>query len=300
MRIKPDTKGSNEPAAPSRLPAQPRALPTNIAMASVRIPLSQKVVRGVELHRQLRDISFEPDRTRLIPIEEMPFADERLTSMGEMIMEADGGSLRTFSGNRAHENGWWPSRKRRRLQHWEGTAQRFALLALECDFTVEWAQTEPCLLRFPIGSTWYEWYADMLVSRFNGPDELWEIKRDERQLEDPEYRLKLAGAEEICRRIGMKFRLVMADDIFVDRFHRDNLELFASRRFVSVPPAHMRRFEAFALKNGPQTTYGELANAIDPACPSRGAAIIQGLTVRRRVEVDLRETLTNRTPMTIH
>lgn len=266
----------------------------------MRIPLSQKVVKGVELHRRLRDVSFVPDRTRLVPRVDLPVADERLTSMGELIMEANGGSIRTRSGDRAHENGWWPSRKRGRLQHWEGTAQRFALLAMECDFTVEWAQSEPCLLRFPIGDEWFEWYPDLLVRRFNAPDELWEIKRDERQLEDERYRLKLAGADEICRRVGIRFRLVMAHEIVADRFHRDNLELFAARRFVNIRPEHMRRFEAFGIQNGPSTTYGELARVVDPVCPTRGAAVIQGLTVLRRVEIDLRPLLTNRTPLCIH
>jgi hypothetical protein len=275
--------------------------PRKLGAEEIRIPLSQKVVAGTDLHHQLRDPAIRPDRTRLIPRDEhMPLADDRLTSMGEMIMEASGGSLRTFNGDRAHENGWWPGWKRRRLQHWEGTAQRFALLAAECDFTVEWAQTEPCLLRFPIGNVWYEWFADLQVSRFDGPDELWEIKRDERQLEDPEYRLKLAGADEICRRIGMRFRLVMADEIVVNRHHRDNLETFAGRRFVTIAPEHLRRFEAFAVNRGTETTYGELANAIDPRCPARGAAVIQGLVVRRRVEIDLRDLITNRTPLRIH
>ena len=256
---------------------------------------------GIDLHRRLRDLAFRPDRTRLVPRdEEMPVADERLTSMGEMVMEANGGSLRTFSGDRSHENGWWPGWKRQLLQHWEGTAQRFALLAAECDFTALWAQTEPCLLRFPIGSEWFEWYADLLVSRVDEPDELWEIKRDERQLEDPGYRLKLAGADEICRRIGMRFRLVMADEIIENRHHRDNLELFAGRRFVSMAPEHLRRFEAFAVNNGTETTYGELATVIDPRCPARGAAVIQGLVVRRRIEIDLRHLLTNRTSLRIH
>jgi len=278
-----------------------RIAPKKLREGEVRIPLSQKVVAGTDLHRQLRDPAFNPDRTRLILRgEEMPLADERLTSMGEMIVEANGGSLRTFSGNLAHENGWWPSFKRQRLQHWEGTTQRYALLAAECDFTVAWAQTEPCLLRFLIGNQWYDWYADLLVNRINGPDELWEIKKDERQLEDPEYRLKLAGADEICRRIGMRFRLVMADEIVLNRHHRDNLETFAGRRFVTITPEHLRRFEGFAVNRGTETTYGELANIIDPLCPARGAAVIQGLTIRRRVEIDLRELLTNRTLLRIH
>ena len=278
-----------------------RIAPKKLKDAEVRIPLSQKVVAGIDLRRQLRDPSFRPDRTRLMPRDaEFPLADERLTSMGEMIMEADGGSLRTFTGDRAHENGVWPGWKRRRLQHWEGTAQRYALLAAECDFTVAWAQSEPCLLRFPVGTEWFDWYADLWVTRVDGPDELWEIKRDESQLEKPGYLLKLAAAAEICRRIGMRFRLVMADEIVENRHHRDNLETFAGRRFVSMSPEHIRRFEAFAIGNGPETTYGQLANVIDPTCPARGAAVVQGLVVRRRVEIDLRELLTNRTFVRIH
>ncbi|HEY0312264.1 MAG TPA: hypothetical protein VGC56_07180 [Allosphingosinicella sp.] len=278
-----------------------RVPPRKLKEGAVRVPLSQKLVAGIDLHSQLRDPSFRPDRTRLVPRgEELPVADERLTSMGEMIMEADGGSLRTFSGKLAHENGWWPGWKRQRLQHWEGTTQRSALLAAECDFAVAWAQSEPCLLRFPIGDQWYEWYADLLVNRVDGPDELWEIKKDERQLEDSTYRLKLACADEICRRIGMRFRLVMAEEIVENRHHRDNLETFAGRRFVTMTPEQIRRFEGFAVNRGTETTYGELANVIDPRCPARGAAVVQGLTVRRRVEIDLRKLLTNCTPLRIH
>jgi hypothetical protein len=278
-----------------------RVAPKKPREGELRIPLSQEVVAGINLHRHLHDPMFEADRTRLIlRDEEMPLADERLTSMGEMIMEANGGSLRTFSGNLAHENGWWPGWKRQRLQHWQGMTQRYALIAAESDFKVAWAQSEPCLLRFPIGDQWYEWYADLLVNLVHGPDELWEIKKDEQQLKDPMYRLKLAGVAEICRRIGRRFRLVMAEDIVENRHHRDNIETFASRRFVTIPPEHLRRFEAFAMNRGSETTYGELANFIDPCCPARGAAVIQGLTVRRRVEIDLRELLTNRTPLRIH
>ena len=40
------------------------------------------------------------------------------------IIRADGGgALRTFNGGLAHENGWFASRKARRLLHWEGIAQ---------------------------------------------------------------------------------------------------------------------------------------------------------------------------------
>lgn len=267
----------------------------------LRIPLSQKVLRNSEFDRRILDSSIHPDRTRLVSADEKDLlADERLTLMGEMIVEKNGGSLRTFVGNRAHENGYWPSFKRGRLQHWEGETQRLALLAAECDFNVEWAQSEPCLLRFPLGDEMFEWYADLQVSLFNAPDELWEIKKDERDLADERYRLKLAGVREICRRIGMRFRLVMAEDIAINRHHRNNVELFASRRFLHINPQHMRRFETFAINNGSETTYGQLAGVIDPDCLARGAAVVQALTIQRRVEIDLKSFLTSRTPVRIH
>jgi hypothetical protein len=62
----------------------------------------------------------------------------------------------------------------------------------------------------------------------------------------------------------------------------------------------MRRFEAFATDDGPMTTYGQLASVIDPDCPAQGAAVVQALTIRRRVEIDLRSFLTSSTPVRIY
>lgn len=268
----------------------------------VRVPISQMVVRSAEVHRRLRDPAILPDRTILVPrLEgELPIVDDRLTGMAEMIVHPEGRGVRTFSGNLAHENGWWPDSKRRTLQHWEGMAQRSALVRAASEFRINWVQTEACWLRFPVYDEWFAWCCDLWVDVVDGPDELWEIKSDERQLEDPRYRLKLAGVDEICRRMGKRFRLVMADEIVLNRHHRDNMELFASRRFVTISPDHMRRFENFAMQRGVHASYGELANHIEPACPARGAAVIQGLTCRRRIEIDLRGRLTNATQLHIH
>ena len=268
----------------------------------VRIPTLQQVVRGAALHGQLRDPTIEPSRTRVLDRRDpdMPVVGEELTGMGEMIVRVDGGSLRTFNGRQAHENGWWPSRKRARLQHWEGSAQRNAMMLAECGFDVNWAQTEARRFHFALGGRWRDYTCDLEVDMFDAPTEIWEIKRDDRALEDPDYRLTLAGVDEICRRVGMRFRIVMADEIFTGRHHRDNVELVASRRFVDVGPQHLRRLDAFAIGRGRQTTYGELAEALEPGWESRGRAIVQGLVVRRRVEIDLTRRLIGRTPVTIH
>ncbi len=170
----------------------------------VRVPTSQMVVHGIDLHRQLRNPTLETSRTRVIDQRDpdMPVVGDELTGMGEMIVRADGGSLRTFSGNLAHENGWWPSWKRRRLQHWQGSAQRNALMLAGCDFRVLWAQSEARRFRFFLGDGWRRYTCDLEVDMFAAPTEIWEVKRDDRGLEDPDYRLTLAGVDEICRRIG--------------------------------------------------------------------------------------------------
>ena len=36
-----------------------------------------------------------------------------------MIRAEDGGALRTFNGGLGHENGWYTSRKARRVLHWQ-------------------------------------------------------------------------------------------------------------------------------------------------------------------------------------
>ena len=54
------------------------------------------------------------------------------------------------------------------------------------------------------------------------------------------------------------------------------------------------------MTKGSETTYGELARTIDPGRPTKGAATIQALTVRRRVEIDLSAMLSPNTPLRIH
>jgi alkylated DNA nucleotide flippase Atl1 len=104
----------------------------------------------------------------------------------------------------------------------------------------------------------------------------------------------LAAVAEICRRVGWVFRIVLADEIFLNSHHLINSERFSMRRFARVEKRHTDVLENYALKHGQDTTYGELAAVLHPAAPAVGEAIIQALTVRRRVEIDLtKRILTN-------
>lgn len=281
--IEPDFSSSISSPGPSRI---------------VHTPVAAAVSRAEILDR-LRDPSYEPDRTRVRLYDEARRDSDELVSMGDMYVADHGGSLRTFSGNLSHENGCWPSYKRRRNQHWEGMAQRNFLLRAEVDLDVIWAQSEARRFEFVLGGKRRRYTCDVEERLADGTRLFTEIKRDEADLEDEDYQLTLAGVAEICRRCGWLFRIVFSREIFASRVHRDNVELFQSRRFARVGPEHMRRLTQIASSEGFNHTYGDLAAALEPSFEPAGAAVIQALLVRRMIEIDLTHHLYPETPVRI-
>lgn len=267
----------------------------------IRIPAAQAIVDDLGLAFQLRDPLITPSRANLVPADQMlPTVGEEFIRSAEMFVSADGGSLRWFDGAQAHETGWLASWKRGRLQHWEGLTQKHTLLKAECDWNVLWSQSEARRFRFFLEGRWREYTCDVEIQLADGTTQIVENKADERSLREADYRLTLAGVSEICRRVGFQFHVVMGDEVFANRHHRRNVELFASRRFATVTPRHIRTLEAFAIENGPDTTYGHLAKLMEPRFVAAGKAVVQALTVRRRVQIDLTDHVLDYTPVTLH
>lgn len=267
----------------------------------ISIPVSQEIVRDLPLPLQMRDPSILPSRANLIVASALEGkADPNFVLTAEMKVSSDGGSLRLMSGASGHETGWFPSWKRKRLQHWEGMTQLYTLLKAECDHDVLWAQSEARRFCFMLDGRWREYTCDVEIMMADGTRRIIENKADERSLRDPDYRLTLAGVHEICRRVGFQFEVVMADEVFVDRHHRDNIELFAGRAFTTVTPKHLRTIDAFAAKEGDVTTYGAMAALLEPDFPPLGKAVMQALCVRRKLEIDLTGHLSDRTLVKIH
>ncbi|URW75057.1 hypothetical protein M9980_10870 [Sphingomonas donggukensis] len=126
------------------------------------------------------------------------------------------------------------------------------------------------------------------------------MKRDERDLADPDFRLLLAMVAEILRRCDIGFGVIFRDEIFQDRIHRANAELFAARAFATVELKHLHRLENHFIGNGPISTLGALAEALEPTSTNAGRALVQALTIRRRVEIDLTQRIGPHTPLTIY
>jgi hypothetical protein len=258
----------------------------------VRIPVSQIAVRSPRL-----DALVDPTMARIRPIAGLDHAAiERTVSMATMVRETNGGPLRTFSGGLAHENGWHPSFKARRLLHWQGEAQLQFITKADLDHDVVHLGTECMRLEFAIDGALVSYTIDVELLGADGTIQAIEIKRDERDLEDEDYRLKLAYVREILRRCDIDFRVVLRDEIFRNRRHLRNVEDFASRRLRSVDDDVMARFERHAALHG-SSTFGMLASTLHPESSIQGRATVQALVARRRVRIDLTRRIDDDTPV---
>ena len=268
------------------------------------LPITATAISQLIVRSPRPDHFLEPqqapmrERVRRIARDIKVDADE-IATMATMYRAPNGGPLRTFNGGLTHENGFMYVRKANRLIHWEGVAQRALVIRCESDFSVERVATESVGLEFPFEGELVRYTADVEV---DGPDGLmlWEVKRDERDLADAKLRYKLAVTTEILRRCDIGFGVIFRDEIFRDRKHRANAELFASRAMTTINRRHLDRLENLVLKRGAKSSYGELAEALEPRSQPHGRALLQALAVRRRVEIDISGRLTSDTPLTIH
>jgi hypothetical protein len=218
----------------------------------------------------------------------------------QIVRDKDGAALRTFAGGLTHENSWFANRKARRLLPYEGIAQRDFLLRAEVEFSVVSMMSEAVRFEFngPNGKERYT--ADVELLGSDGTRTIVEVKRNQRDLTDPAYRAKLARVREICEENKMRFRIVFRDEIWVNVVHRRNVTLFASRAFTTIRPEHLDRLGNHREMTGPKTSFGELAGAIDPVNRRYGEAVVQALTVARRIEIDLTRPIFDATEVTIH
>lgn len=218
----------------------------------------------------------------------------------QIVRDQNGGPLRTFSGGLSHENGWFASHKAQQLLPWQGVAQRDVLLRAEVDFNVVSIMSEPVRFQFNGPNGKEEYTADVELLESDGTRTIVEIKRDKRDLADLPYRAKLDRVRQICDENGMQFRIVFRDDIWVSIVHRRNVTLFASRAFTTIHPEHLERLDNHREMRGPKTSFAALADVIDPVNRRYGEAIVQALTVARRVEIDLTRPIFDATEVTIH
>jgi len=268
------------------------------AARSVRIPISQIAQRHPRLDRfedRAQRVSDQRIRRQGDGFE----IDEDAVAMATMVRAKGGGSLRTMNGAQWFENGWHRSRKAGHLLHWEGETALWQLLRLDTDGDAEAISSESVGFEWVLNGSMRRYTVDVEVVDPSGRRTLLEVKRTERDLDDPEYRLALAYVRETCRRCGIDFRIVYRDEIFSSLVHRRNACLFASRGFVAVEERHMSVLGDHRRATGGETEYGALAEALEPGHPVAGKAVVQGMLVRRLLRMDLTLRLDDASPLTI-
>lgn len=265
-----------------------------------RIPVSQIAVRGPAIG-MLADPAVSPSRSRLRPIDLENASSEELIPMSNMVRAPLDAPLRLVNDMEAgHERGIYASPKAPFPLVWEGEAQMDALIAADVNREAVGVGTECVRFEFPMGGAMVVYTVDVALRLAEGRELLIEIKRDERDLEDRDYRLKLAIVAEICRRCDIGFRVVLRPEIFVSDRHRRNAALVASRGFATIRADHLRQLDAHRRSTGGESTLGDLAAALEPSSAVLGEAVVHALVVHRRVSLDLTRRLLPSAPAVIH
>jgi len=246
-------------------------------LTPVRMPILQTFALEDFPHTYL-DNSEEPDPGRLLVkrlVEEAELDDE-VVAMGKIDIAGDGRSLRTFTGGKASEVAIMACPKSHHMLHVEGaTAEQYVISQQVAHQTLAIA-TEAMVVSWDGGRH----LPDVLLYREHGGFVVREIKRDENDLRKPKLRRNIAIAAEIFRRAGIDYSIVYRREIFANIRHRKNAHLFASR--------------------GPEATWGEIVELLDPFDRIGAVASAQALVVRRRIEIDLTQRVHDGLPIILH
>jgi hypothetical protein len=267
------------------------------ALTPVRTAVEQEMLREDWLRTYL-DASQEADsgrlRVRRLVEEEDP--DDDLVAMGSIEISHDGRSLRTFTGKKATEVAIMNCPKSHRLLHVEGATAMGFVVSMQVDQAVASIVTEGMVVRWEGGR--HE--PDVLLIRDDGRVSVREIKRDENDLRKPRLRRNIAIASEILRRAGFDYSVVYRRDVFANARHRRNAHLFASRGFAHVSRRQLDALDGRLATRGAEATWGEVVDLLDARDPIGAVASAQALVVRRRIEIDLTQRVSDDLPVVIH
>lgn len=266
-------------------------------LTPLRTPVPQTLALEDFPHTYL-DQSEEPDpgRLRTRQLVEETDLDDEVVAMGKIQMSDDGRSLRTFSGKKASEVAIMNCPKSHHMLHVEGaTAEKYVISQQVAHETIAIA-TEAMVVSWNGGRH----LPDVILYREHGGYVVREIKRDENDLRKPKLRRNIAIASEILRRSGIDYSIVYRREIFANIRHRKNAHLFASRGFAHVSRSQIDALDDRLASRGPEATWGEIVELLDPIDRIGAVASAQALVVRRRIEIDLTQRVHDGLPIILH
>lgn len=238
----------------------------------------------------------DPGRLRVRQLVEDENFDDEVVAMGRIDMSSDGRSLRTFSGKKASEVAIMNCAKSHHMLHVEGATAEKYVISQQVAHEALAIATEAMVVSWSGGRH----LPDVLLYREHGGFVVREIKRDENDLRNPKLRRNIAIASEILRRASIDYSIVYRREIFANIRHRKNAHLFASRGFAHVSRSQLDALDDRLASRGPEATWGEIVELLDPFDRIGAVASAQALVVRRRIEIDLTQRVHDGLPIILH
>jgi hypothetical protein len=254
------------------------------------------------LHPALRDAGEIVDPRRLRREHARWQGLDQATRLARIIVLDHGGRRRPVihRGSR-HLRSRLVSKKTGLLQISEGKGLRFLIQQCEIDGDVVDFQAHPFRIDVVVDGEVLTWYPDLVWVRRGERPRLIEVKTDIRALDDPDYLAKLEAMMEVARRMGWSMQILYDEDIFGHRLVRDdrwtNVNAIHSRRYLKTTTAE-RRAVARMVANAKRSEWAAARDAVAPADPVRGDAVVEWAIARGHLSVDTDWPITPRTMLT--
>lgn len=210
---------------------------------------------------------------------------ESLTAIATMVLPVSGGSIRTIvTGRRVITTGVYASRKTGRAHPYESKNERAFFMNCEVDTDIVEYRAQPFRLEFVIDGKKRIYIADAVRLQANSIVEVVEIKKDQRQLKDPDYYLKLQAVRAICDQKGWQFRILFQHDLCEPILRFQNIEDIQSWAFTDYGSSDVFKAVQY-LSIHKRASLGDLADRL--GSQPVGIAKLKAMMVGRIVRLDL-------------
>ncbi len=236
----------------------------------------------------LADIEVDPSRLRLKRVATTWEGGEASTSLlaRMTVLQHGGYSLPIVTRGKKHLRVRMPSRKTGTRQMLEGPSEFFLGMDSEVRWDVRDWEGHPMVFDLVYDGRPMQYHLDLMRQLRDGTVHCIEAKRTERDLADPDYRLKLACVAEICRRVGWEFLVCYKAEIQGSKARRHNVELLFGQVYKKLERSQEKTALHFENDNLP-VAWGSLRDALAPTSRIEGNAIINHLATRQRLAFDI-------------
>lgn len=209
---------------------------------------------------------------------------------GRIVMTEDGRSIRSIlTGRHRRVTGSYASRKAGCGQVFESMNEYAFYQLCEVDTRVVDYRAQPFRFELVVDGVRRIYIPDCARMLDDGAIEIVELKGDDRQLRDPDYRSKLEGAEALCDLLGWRFKIITRDRLLADPVLRANVLMVEQDRMARFDDTHVYAALEAIDAGGGEAAFQAVADQV--AAHPLGAALVRAMMAARVVQIDLSRPL---------